>query len=110
MATFSVVRSVHDELDGTDVDIVNLLQTWERIEVKNRSETDPLFFRYDGVDPVLDADETTVVDAGESVVIHAPLISGVTATVNSIVMPVYHQIRVIGTATDPFSVEGLAGR
>jgi hypothetical protein len=104
MPTHNVQRSTVVTLDGTDPDDVNLLQPWDKIEVRNASTTHLLSFTFDGTVPVSLGDDTTTLGPSESVVIHAHQTNPATTSGGD---PIFHTIRLIGQAGEIAGVEGV---
>jgi hypothetical protein len=82
MASYSATKSVHKTLTTTTADTVNLNDQWTEIEVINRSGTDPLYVRGDGVTAVAEANETDVVMAGEAVLMNRIPAAGISVVGN----------------------------
>lgn len=105
MATISDARSIQATLTGTTVDIANLTQFWDAIEVTNRDTTNPLYVRFDGTDPVADAEGTFIVPAGTSKVFEKSANqAGVPGSTTLATM--CHPVKVLGNGGS-YSVEGV---
>lgn len=82
MATHTATKSVHETLTTTTADTVNLNDQWTEIEVINRSGTDPLYVRADGITAVAAADDTDVVMPGEAVLMNRIPAAGISIVGN----------------------------
>ncbi len=91
-----MARSKHGTLVANTVTSLDITQHGGHLEIVNRSGTGEIFVRFDGVDPVVLADDTFVVVGARRFPIENLGISDVT-TVN---------VRLISTAALKYSVEG----
>jgi hypothetical protein len=71
MAAYTAARSVHKTLGAGVADSVTITGYKGRVEVKNRSATDTIYFRTDGTAAAVGADNTDVVGPGEALVVDA---------------------------------------
>lgn len=105
MATISDTRSIQATLTSTTVDIANLTQFWDAIEITNRDTTNNLWVRFDGTDPVADAEGAFVVPPSSAKVF--------TKSANALGVPgsttlatMCHPVKVLGNGGS-YSVEGV---
>lgn len=82
MATDSAARSVTNTLTTTTADAITLTQPWAGISVTNHDATNALYFRQDGTTAVGEANDTTVVLPGQTVVASANVTSSKTVVVS----------------------------
>jgi hypothetical protein len=66
MATYTVRRSKHATLVASTVDTVTFSTKPRSIEVRNLDSAAVIFFRYDGVSPTVNGDDTDRVGPGET--------------------------------------------
>ena len=68
MATDSAARAVTNTLTTTVADTITLIQGWEAVAVTNHDTADTLYFRMDGTTAVAQANDTTPVLPGSTVI------------------------------------------
>jgi len=76
------------------VDIVQLLDVWNSVLLYNRSATQELFYRADGVDPITNGDNSKICLPGEIVVVN-------------MLSPSTPEVRIISSLGIPYGVEGF---
>lgn len=94
MASYNVLRSKHATLVAATVDTVTFNQEWRAVEVKNRATSGDIYFRTDGTNPVVGADDTLFLGPGESLVVDFPSGSP-------------DAVKLISAGTPPYSVTGV---
>jgi len=105
MATISDTTSIHATLSTTTVDIANLTQFWGAIEVTNRDPINTLWLRFDGTDPVAEAEGTYVVPPSTSkTFVESYNPAGVPGSTTLATM--CHPVKVLGNG-GAYSVEGV---
>lgn len=108
MATISDARSIHATLTTTTVDIANLTQFWDAIEVTNRDSTNTVFVRFDGTDPVAEAEGTFVVPPGSAKVFRSSIVNQAGVPGSTTLATMCHPVKVLGNG-GAYSVEGFSG-
>lgn len=63
MASYTANRVKNQTLSGGTADTITFTDTPSKIRVANRSATNPIYFRVDGIAAVVAADENFVVEA-----------------------------------------------
>jgi hypothetical protein len=90
VASYSVVTAKHATTSAATVDTITFAGNMGGLRVRNRDSTDTLYFRFDGTDPGVAADDSYVVGPGESLSVDQRGIS---------------EVRVISSGTCDYSVE-----
>lgn len=105
MATISDARSIQATLTGTTVDIANLQQFWDAIEITNRDTTNNLWVRFDGTDPVAEAEGAFVIPPSSAKVFtKSANTAGIPGSTTLATM--CHPVKVLGNGGS-YSVEGV---
>lgn len=105
MATISDAKSIHATLTTTTVDTALLTQFWDAVEITNRDTTNPLYVRFDGTDPVVDAEGTFIVPVSSSKVFDKSANSaGVPGSTTA--ATACHYIKVLGNGGS-YDIEGI---
>jgi hypothetical protein len=90
VASYSVVTAKHATTSAGVVDTITFSGNMGGLRVRNRDATDVLYFRFDGTDPGVAADDSYVVGAGESLSVDQRGVS---------------EVRVISSGACDYSVE-----
>ena len=106
MATISDTRSIQATLTGTTVDIANLTQFWDAIEVTNRDTVNTVWVRFDGTDPVAEAEGTFVVSPSTSKVFRSGIMNEAGVPGSTTLATMCHPVKVLGNG-GAYSVEGF---
>jgi len=105
MATISDAKSIHATLSTTTVDIALLTQFWDAIEVTNRDTVNNLYLRFDGTDPVADAEGTFIVPISSAKVFKASVNQAGTPG-STTAATACHYVKVLGSGGS-YDIEGF---
>lgn len=105
MASNNDPKSIHATLTTTTVDTALLTQFHDAVEITNRDTSNPLYVRFDGTDPVADAEGTFIVPVSSSKVFDKSAnqagTPGSTTTATAC-----HHIKVLGNG-GAYDIEGM---